>query len=140
MGLLISLQAFQDNNFATFKRSIAWDVFGPRAKPSAEGHGLWYDAIYNGVLCLDDDEDLTGFSLLRPGDGAALDFYKIAQKVPSLLMWNGDCFAVADAAYLAGIPNWMLEGYSPTIAHSGEEFLECLGTIQTSFVGEGGVS
>ncbi len=79
-----------------------------------------------GVLYLDDDENIHGFSILRVGPVAFDDLYNLARIIPSLIYWPDAC-AVADPAFLAGMPDMLLQAFDqpPAVVHSGDELLDC---------------
>jgi hypothetical protein len=124
MASFIHVQCFQDGTFSTCKRSIIWEVFGPKAHSCPEGWTLIYGDDGGGTLYLNDDEDVTGFSILRAGDVAFDDLYSLAKEIPSLIYWPDAC-AVADARYLAGIPQWLLDAFKKpaAIVHNKDELL-----------------
>jgi hypothetical protein len=130
------MQSFKGGDFALFPRSLVWEIFGSHAHPSRLGFGLWYGDTFSGDLALDDDEEIGGISIYQPGNNALRDLYRLARQVPSWIDWNGDCFAVAEAAFLADIPAWLFQNYVPTVVHSAEEFAECLATLRTSYIGD----
>jgi len=127
MSIAMHVQAFENKTFSRFKRSIAWDVFGPKAFPSAEGWDLIYDGRRGGTLVLDEDEFITSCSVRRPSDNAIRDLYAVAQQVPSVLNLGGDFF-FADAKFLAGLPDFLLNDLPkpPRLVLSADELLEQL--------------
>ncbi len=124
---MIHLQSFRNGDFAKFDRSVVWNVFGPKARLNNEGWALFYENGPGGVLYLDDDELIDGFGINRPGDSALCDMYEVARQIPCLINW--DCHsAVADASYLAGIPDWLLNalGEPSTVIHSGDDLIKAI--------------
>ena len=128
MSWAIYLQSFEDKAVSRFKRSIAWDVFGPKAHRTPEGWGLMYGNRNGGVLILDDDEFVGGCAVRRPSNDAIKDLYQVAQRVRSTI--NADAaFFVADAAFLADIPEWLTSVLPkpPRVVLSADELLDRIG-------------
>jgi hypothetical protein len=127
MSLAIHVQAFENKTFSRFRRSIAWDVFEPKAIPSAEGWDLIYNGRRGGTLLLDDDEFVEAVAVRRASDNAIRDLYAVAQQVPSVLHLDADFF-VADAKFLAGLPDFLLYDLPkpPRVVLSADELLEQL--------------
>jgi len=124
MSLTIFLQCFENGDVSTFKRSIAWNIFGPKAVKSVMGWWLTYDGVPAGELWMDDDELIGGVAVNRPGDAALRDLYALARLVPATI--NRDSrFLVADPAVLQGIPDWLLKVLPtpPIVVHSADDFL-----------------
>jgi hypothetical protein len=127
MSLAINLQAFDNKTFSTFRRSIAWNVFGPKASPCVEGWDLTYDGRRGGTLVLDDSDFIEGCSIRRPSANAIRDLYKVAQQVSSTINLDADFF-VADARVLANLPDFMFAlPKPPLVVSSAEELLSRLG-------------
>jgi hypothetical protein len=132
MSFSITMQAFENGTFATFKRSIAWEIFGPFAQPSpAGGYVFFKNGKRGGEFDIDDEEEITGVGIDRPSDAALRCLYDLACKVPSLIEWMGFTgTAVTDAAFIAGQPSWFDKlDRPPSVVHSFDELLRC---IQTS--------
>jgi hypothetical protein len=127
MSIAMHVQAFENKTFSRFKRSIAWDVLGPKAIPSVGAWDLIYDGRRGGKLMLDDDELITGCSVRNPSENAIRDLYAVAQQVPSVLNLFGDFF-FADARFLAGFPDFLLNDLPqpPRLVLSADELLEHL--------------
>jgi hypothetical protein len=127
MSQAIGLQCFRNGRISTFPRSIVWDIYGPKARLNNEGCGLYYDTGPSGCLYLDDYDPIDSFSIFRAGEAAIRDMYAVACQVPSLINLD-DWPAVADASYLAGIPDWLLNalGHRTLVVGSADEFLESL--------------
>ena len=126
MSFSISLQCFENGTFSKFKRSIAWDAFGPYARPCQEGLELWYSDQYCGVLYLEDDEEIDGLSINRPGRPCFDGIYSILSKTPSLLYWSDAC-AVANTAVIPGLPSWVVPALGqPAIVNSAEDIITFL--------------
>ena len=128
MSLAIHLQAFDNKTFATFRRSIAWNVFGPKASQCVEGWDLTYDGRRGGTLVLDDSDFIEGCSIRRPSANAVRDLYKVAQQVSSAINLDADFF-VAEARVLANLPEFLLIALPkpPQVVSSAEELLSRLG-------------
>src|ERR1700733_8566561 len=106
MGWAIHLQSFENQDISQFRRSIAWDIFEPKARWTPEGWGLMYGDRNGGVLILGDDDLVGGCTVRRPSSDAIRDLYRVAQLVRSTI--NVDAaFFVAEAAFLADIPEWL---------------------------------
>jgi hypothetical protein len=127
MSLAMHVQAFENKTFSTFKRSIAWNIFEPKAIPSAGAWDLIYDGRRGGTLMIDENEFITGCSVRRPSANAVRDLYAVAQKVPSVLNLCEDFF-FADARFLAGFPDFLIKDLPkpPRLVLSADELLEQL--------------
>jgi hypothetical protein len=124
MSFMIHMQSFMNGEVYEFPRTIVWNVFFPRSHWVREGWALTYDTGFAGVLYLKDAPLIDGCSINRPGDPALIDLFEVARRVPSLINW--DCnSAIANPAFLAGIPDWLLNalGKPPSVVHSGEGLL-----------------
>jgi hypothetical protein len=128
MSSFVHCQAFQHGTFSTCKRSIIWDVFESKAHWGPEGWSLWYGDEPAGVLYLDEEDEVTGFSILRAGGPCLDDFVMLAAQIPSLIYWSEGGCAIANPAFLPGIPDWLLKALrtKPTIVHNGDELGRCL--------------
>ena len=125
MSWAIYLQSFENKDVSRFKRSIVWEIFGPKARSTPEGWGLMYGDRNGGVLYLEDDELVGGCSVRRPSNDAIRDLYRVAQRVRSTI--NVDAaFFVADAAFLPDIPDWLISALPkpPRVVLSADELLE----------------
>ncbi len=123
------MQTFANGTFATFKRSRAWDIFGPHAKPAkGGGYDLFYEGQSGGYLNLKEAEEITGIGLERLSDRALLGLYELASQVPSWISWGNFTTAVTNADFIDGLPTWLLAALEkpPTVVHSAEELLECI--------------
>ena len=127
MSIAMHVQAFENKTFSTFKRSIAWNIFEPKAIPSVGAWDLIYDGRRGGTLMLDEDEFITGCSVRRPSESAVRDLYAVARQVPSVLNLGEDFF-FADAKFLAGFPDFLLNDLPkpPQLVLSADELLEQL--------------
>jgi len=128
MGWAIYLQSFENKNVSRFNRSVVWDIFGPKARQTPEGWGLMYGNRNGGVLFLEDDEFVGGCAVRRPSDDAIRDLYRVAQRVRSTINVN-DSFFVADAAFLADIPEWLTSALPkpPRVVLNANDLLEGIG-------------
>jgi hypothetical protein len=128
MSLAMHVQGFHNKDFYKFKRSIAWDIFGPKCSPPRLfGFDLYYGNRSGGFLYLDEDELIDGVSIQSPSDNAVRDLYAVARQVPSAIHLDA-AFFVADAAFLAGIPDWLPPALPKPIrvAHSADELMQFL--------------
>jgi hypothetical protein len=127
MSFTICLQAFDHGTFSSFKRSIAWDIFGPHAFPAAWGSQLRYADQISGTLLIDDTDEIDGVSINRPGDSGLIDLHKVACLVPSAIYW-GTSYCVANAAYIPGLPQWLIDAFTfqPPVVSTPDEFLNYL--------------
>jgi hypothetical protein len=128
MSLAINVQGFRDKEIYKFKRSIVWDIFGSKCSPPRLcGYNLTYGDWGGGFLYLDEDEFVDGFGIQRASDNAIRDLYAVARQVPSAINLAA-AFFVADAAFLADIPDWLSAALPKPIrvAHSADELLEFL--------------
>jgi hypothetical protein len=125
MGWAIHLQSFEKKEISRFKRSIVWDIFGSKARRTPEGWGLMYGDRNGGVLRLDDDDLIDGCSIRRPSEDSIRDLYHVAQHVRSAINVDASFF-VADAAFLADIPEWLTSALPkpPRVVLSADELLE----------------
>ncbi len=127
MSFTIHMQAFDHGTFSSFKRSIAWDIFGPHIVPAFMGTELRYDDNYNGDCNIEDTDEITGVSINRPGVPAVIDLHKLACLVPSAIYW-GTSYCVADAAYIPGLPQWLIDAFTfqPPVVRTPDELLDYL--------------
>lgn len=125
MGWAIHLQSFENKTISRFKRSVVWDIFGAKAHRTGEGWGLVYGSKNGGVLCLTDDDLIGGCSVRRPSEDTIRDLYRVAQRVRSAINVEASFF-VADAAFLADIPEWLASALPkpPRVVLSADELLE----------------
>lgn len=106
MSLAIHVQGFQNKEFHKFKRSIVWDIFGPKCSSALLGWDLIYNGRNGGFLYLDEEELIGGFGIQSASDSAIRDLYAVARQVPSAIHLDA-AFFVADPAFLAGLPDWL---------------------------------
>lgn len=126
MSFSINIQCFENGTFSKFKRSVAWKIFEPFARPTMEGWGLWYEGVYSGTLYIEDDDEIDGISIGRPGDAVFDGLFTILQQTHSAAYWNDAC-AVADPSVIPGLPSWFIPGLGqPAIVHSGKELIEAI--------------
>jgi hypothetical protein len=128
MSLSTSVQGFKDKELYKFKRSLVWDIFGSKCSPPRLlGYDLTYDGWYGGFLYLDEDEFIGGFGIQGASDNAIRDLYTVARQVPSAISLDS-AFFVADATFLAGIPDWLSAALPKPIrvAHDADELIQLL--------------
>jgi hypothetical protein len=127
MGFSVSLQSFEHGTFSTFERSIAYNIFGNYIYRRRNWLELWYGDEFNGIFSIDDQVEIDGVSIERPGNQALCGLYELARLTPSLITWPEGC-AVANTAFLPGIPEWLLDAFKkpPAIVHDAEDPGRCL--------------
>jgi hypothetical protein len=130
MSELLTVQCFKNGASAKFPRAVAWSVFGPYAQRAAvEGWDLKFPDGSSSHLNIDDDEEIDGFGVVRPGAGVLFDLiYSVLSKVPAVMIRSSDGFCyVADQGVIGGIPDWLLKALpSPQVVDSGRTILEFL--------------
>lgn len=125
MSFDINLQCFESGTFSRFRRDIAWAQFQPFAKPDGGRWELAFPDGSCGSLLIDEEEEIPGFSVNRPGGLSLYNaIYIILQQTPSLLYWNDAC-AVSNKSVIPGLPSWLLQALGqPAIVHSGQEIID----------------
>ena len=128
MSESIILQGFRNKEVCSFRRSIVWDIFGPKCTPARFfGYDLTYGDRYGGFLNLYDDDFISGIGIQSPSRDAIKDLLAVAQLVPSAIHLDA-LFFVADQAFLAGIPDWLPPCLPKPIrvVHDADELIQFL--------------
>ena len=128
MSFDINLQCFENGTFSHFRREIAWRQFQPFATP--DGARWWKLAFPDGsrgILLIDEEDEINGFSINRPGGLFLYNaVYAILSQTSSLLYWNNEC-AVSNASVIPGMPSWLLDALGePAIVRSGQGIIDCI--------------
>ncbi|HLG90190.1 MAG TPA: hypothetical protein VKZ79_23710 [Alphaproteobacteria bacterium] len=79
-----------------------------------------------GAFCyIDDNEEITGFMLNRPGGVAVYNsVYEILRQTPTVAHWGSEC-ATADPSIIPDLPPEMIEALGePAIVKSGQELFD----------------
>jgi len=126
MGFSICLDCFKDGKLSTFPRSIAHGIFGEYIVRGHVALELWYGNEFNGLFGIDDEVEISGVWIDRPGDRALHGLYELARLTQSVIYWDNGC-AVADAKVIPDMLKAMRDGLGePTVVHSGEELCLCI--------------
>jgi len=128
MSFTVNLQCFENGDFSQFPRQIAWDAFSKFAEQATDTcWNLSFPDGGSGRLRIDEGEQVSGFSINRPGGYQVFEvIFTVLRQTPSLVYWEGGC-AVADPAVIPGLPPWMTQGLGqPAIVHSGKELIEAI--------------
>jgi hypothetical protein len=126
MSFSVCLDCFRHGALSTFPRIVASRIFGDYIVRGRWGLELWYGNEFNGIFSMDDEVEISGVAIDRPGDQALHGLYELARLTPSVIYWNESC-VVADAGVIPGVMKEMLDGLgSPTVVHSGQELIDCI--------------